>query len=154
MWFQIGDGGDGGGIVLQSVPWGECVLTVAREVLLQFDDDLKLYAFKATPRGYIYVRLDRLSNKLAFPPLCFTSFSWERRSAHACIIYLLTSLLHESAMFVLIILLVRWERSGIFRFSLPWSCSLGRNLRLRLVCDNLVTTQLNLLCRYCLKAET
>lgn len=60
---QIGDGGDGGGIVLQSVPWGECVLTVAREVLLQFDDDLKLYAFKATPRGYIYVRLDKLSNK-------------------------------------------------------------------------------------------
>lgn len=61
--MQLGDGGDGGGIVLQGVAWGERVLSIAREVLLQFADDMELYAFKTTDRGYIYVRLDKLSNE-------------------------------------------------------------------------------------------
>lgn len=60
--FKIGDGGDGGGIVLGEVAWGERALSVAREVLLQFDD-IDLYAFKLSPKGYIYVRLDKLINK-------------------------------------------------------------------------------------------
>ncbi|KAH9610497.1 hypothetical protein KSS87_000939 [Heliosperma pusillum] len=64
---QIGDGGAGGGVVLQNVPWGETVLSIAREVLLQFGDDIKLYAFKTTPRGYIYVRLDKLTNEYGCP---------------------------------------------------------------------------------------
>ncbi|THG16362.1 hypothetical protein TEA_019157 [Camellia sinensis var. sinensis] len=59
---EIGDGGDGGGVVLQNCPWGERALSIAHEILLQFGDDMKLYAFKTTPRGYIYVRLDKLSN--------------------------------------------------------------------------------------------
>lgn len=61
--MQAGDGGDGGGVVLQGVPWGERALSIAREVLLQFGDEMELYAFKTTPRGYVYVRLDKLSNE-------------------------------------------------------------------------------------------
>ena len=61
--MQVGDGGAGGGVVLQGVPWGERALSIAQEVLVQFGDDLKLYAFKVTPRGYIYVRLDKLTNE-------------------------------------------------------------------------------------------
>lgn len=34
---------------------------------MQFGDDMKIYAFKATPRGYIYVRLDKLSNEYECP---------------------------------------------------------------------------------------
>lgn len=49
--------------MLQSVPWGDQVLSIAHEVLSQFSDDLKLFAFKVSPRGYIYVRLDKLSNE-------------------------------------------------------------------------------------------
>lgn len=60
---QIGDGGDGGGIVLQNCPWGKQALSIARDVLLQFGDDMELYAFKTSPRGYIYVRLDKLPNE-------------------------------------------------------------------------------------------
>ncbi|KAI7993898.1 Ribosome maturation factor RimP [Camellia lanceoleosa] len=64
---EIGDGGDGGGVVLQNCPWGERALSIAHEILLQFGDDMKLYAFKTTPRGYIYVRLDKLSNEYGCP---------------------------------------------------------------------------------------
>ncbi|GFY88748.1 uncharacterized protein family UPF0090 [Actinidia rufa] len=60
---EIGDGGDGGGVVLQNCLWGERALSIAREVLLQFSDDMELFSFKTTPRGYIYVRLDKLSNE-------------------------------------------------------------------------------------------
>ncbi|XP_016443615.1 uncharacterized protein LOC107768953 isoform X1 [Nicotiana tabacum] len=60
---EIGDGGDGGGIVLQSCPWGEQALSLAHDVLLQFGDEMKLYAFKTSPRGYIYVRIDKLPNE-------------------------------------------------------------------------------------------
>ncbi|XP_050947089.1 uncharacterized protein LOC103489189 [Cucumis melo] len=66
---ELGDGGGGGGVVLQGVPWGEHVLLLAQEVLLQFGDDIKLYSFKATPRGYIYVRLDKLSHKFGCPSM-------------------------------------------------------------------------------------
>ncbi|GAB2280178.1 hypothetical protein Dimus_014815 [Dionaea muscipula] len=66
---QIGDGGDGGGIVLQNIPWGEHVLSIAREVLQDFGDDMELYAFKISPRGYVYVRLDKLSNAYGCPSM-------------------------------------------------------------------------------------
>ncbi|GAB2234218.1 hypothetical protein Droror1_Dr00003460 [Drosera rotundifolia] len=66
---EVGDGGDGGGIVLQNVPWGERVLSIAREVLEEFDKDLELFAFKTTPRGYIYVRLDKISNEYGCPSI-------------------------------------------------------------------------------------
>ncbi|XWS23081.1 hypothetical protein CRYUN_Cryun29cG0091000 [Craigia yunnanensis] len=66
---KIGDGGDGGGVVLQGVPWGESALSIAHDVLKMFSDDIKLYAFKTTPRGYIYVRLDKLSNEYGCPSM-------------------------------------------------------------------------------------
>lgn len=60
---QIGDGGDGGGVALHNVPWGQRALFIAEEVLKQFSEDIELYAFKTTPRGYVYVRLDKLTNE-------------------------------------------------------------------------------------------
>lgn len=62
---ELGDGGDGGGVVLQGCSWGERVLSIAHQVLLlrADSDDIKLFAFKTTPRGYVYVRLDKLSQK-------------------------------------------------------------------------------------------
>lgn len=66
---QVGDGGDGGGLVLHGVPWGELALSIAHEVLTQFGDDMKLFAFKTTPRGYVFVRLDKLSNEYGCPSM-------------------------------------------------------------------------------------
>ncbi|XP_031267652.1 uncharacterized protein LOC116126081 [Pistacia vera] len=66
---ELGDGGDGGGVVLQGVSWGERALSIAHEVLLLFGNDIKLYAFKTTPRGYVYVRLDKLSHKYGCPSI-------------------------------------------------------------------------------------
>ncbi|RWW10096.1 hypothetical protein GW17_00026381 [Ensete ventricosum] len=66
----LGDGGNGGGVVLGGVSWGERVLSVAREVLdLHFGEDLVMYALKVSPRGYVYVRLDKLTNKYGCPSI-------------------------------------------------------------------------------------
>ncbi|XP_058097380.1 uncharacterized protein LOC131242627 [Magnolia sinica] len=67
---QIGDGGDGGGVVLRGVPWGQRTLSEAQEVLhLHFSNDMSLFSFKTSPRGYIYVRLDKLSNMYGCPSM-------------------------------------------------------------------------------------
>lgn len=66
---EIGDGGDGGGIVLQNCSWGARALSIAQEVLPQFGDDIELFSFKTTPRGYIYVRLDKLPSKYGCPDI-------------------------------------------------------------------------------------
>ena len=59
------DGGDGGGINLGDVAWGERALSLANEVLLRdFGVDFKLFGFKISPKGYIYIRLDKFSNRL------------------------------------------------------------------------------------------
>lgn len=50
-------------MVLQNCPWGQQALAICREVLLQFGNDMELYAYKTSPLGYIYVRLDKLSNE-------------------------------------------------------------------------------------------
>lgn len=60
---QVGDGGDGSGVVLQNCPWGERALSVAKQLLLEFGEGMELYAFKTSPLGYVYVRLDKLSNE-------------------------------------------------------------------------------------------
>ncbi|KAK9090998.1 hypothetical protein Sjap_024175 [Stephania japonica] len=65
----IGDGGDGGGFVLGDVSWGENALRIARDIILQFGDDMEIFAFKVSPRGYIYVRLDKLVNKYGCPSM-------------------------------------------------------------------------------------
>lgn len=64
---EIGDGGDGGGVALQNVPWGQRALTIAEEVLMLFSEDIKLFAFKTTPLGYVYVRLDKLTDEYGCP---------------------------------------------------------------------------------------
>ncbi|PRQ40619.1 putative ribosome maturation factor RimP [Rosa chinensis] len=66
---KVGDGGDGGGVVFHGVPWGEQALSIAREVLTRFCDDMKLFSFKTTPRGYVFVRLDKLSNEYGCPSM-------------------------------------------------------------------------------------
>ncbi|KAJ1400912.1 hypothetical protein SESBI_29211 [Sesbania bispinosa] len=66
---KLGDGGSGGGIALQNVPWGQRAFSIAEEVLMQFSEDIKLYAFKTTPRGYVYVRLDKLTNEYGCPSM-------------------------------------------------------------------------------------
>ncbi|PQQ04548.1 uncharacterized protein Pyn_31570 [Prunus yedoensis var. nudiflora] len=66
---EIGDGGDGGGVVLHGVPWGELALSIAHEALKQFGDNVKLFSFKTTPRGYVYVRLDKLLNEYGCPSM-------------------------------------------------------------------------------------
>ena len=60
---QMGDGGSGGGVVLNNVQWGEWALSIAFEALSQFGGDIKLFAFKTTPRGHVFVRLDKPSDK-------------------------------------------------------------------------------------------
>ncbi|KAK4430095.1 hypothetical protein Salat_1310200 [Sesamum alatum] len=66
---EVGDGGDGGGVVLQNCAWGERALSIAQDVLLEFGEEMKLFAFKTSPRGYIYVRLDKLSNEYGCPSM-------------------------------------------------------------------------------------
>ncbi|MED6120874.1 hypothetical protein PIB30_025028 [Stylosanthes scabra] len=66
---MIGDGGDGGGVALHDVPWGQRALSIAEDVLKQFNEDIELYAFKTTPRGYVYVRLDKLTNEYGCPSM-------------------------------------------------------------------------------------
>ncbi|RYR58383.1 hypothetical protein Ahy_A05g024128 isoform A [Arachis hypogaea] len=51
---MIGDGGDGGGVALRNVPWGQRALSVAKDILKEFNEDIELYAFKTSPRGYVY----------------------------------------------------------------------------------------------------
>lgn len=48
---------------MNDVPWGKQALEIACEVLSQIGDDVEIFAFKTTPRGYIYVRIDKLSNR-------------------------------------------------------------------------------------------
>lgn len=66
---EVGDGGDGGGVVLNNCSWGERALSIARETLQEFGEEMQLYAFKTSPRGYIYVRLDKLLNEYGCPSM-------------------------------------------------------------------------------------
>lgn len=66
---RIGDGGDGGGVVLNGISWGSKALAIAEEVLIPFKDDLTIFAFKVTGRGYIYIRLDKLSDTYGCPTI-------------------------------------------------------------------------------------
>ena len=59
----MGDGGSGGGVVLNNVPWGERALSIALEALSKFHGEVKLFAFKTTSQGHVFVRLDKPSDK-------------------------------------------------------------------------------------------
>uniref|UniRef100_A0A453BME3 DUF7912 domain-containing protein n=2 Tax=Aegilops tauschii subsp. strangulata TaxID=200361 RepID=A0A453BME3_AEGTS len=64
----IGDGGNGGGVALRDVKWGARALAAAEEVLGEhFGDDIAMFAFKVSPKGYVYVRLDKLTNRYGCP---------------------------------------------------------------------------------------
>ncbi|XP_062159404.1 uncharacterized protein LOC133866785 [Alnus glutinosa] len=63
----VGDGGGGGGISLAGTWWDEEALRIAEGVLLSFDDDLKIYAFKTMSNYTIQVRIEKLSNKSGSP---------------------------------------------------------------------------------------
>ncbi|KAF7008586.1 hypothetical protein CFC21_023310 [Triticum aestivum] len=65
---EIGDGGNGGGVALRDVKWGARALAAAEEVLGEhFGDDIAMFAFKVSPKGYVYVRLDKLTNRYGCP---------------------------------------------------------------------------------------
>ncbi|KAK3124468.1 hypothetical protein QOZ80_7BG0586960 [Eleusine coracana subsp. coracana] len=65
---EIDDGGDGGGVVLRDVKWGERALAAAQEVLADhFGDDFAMFAFKVSPKGYVYVRIDKLTTRYGCP---------------------------------------------------------------------------------------
>ncbi|KAL6880201.1 hypothetical protein ACP4OV_011766 [Aristida adscensionis] len=67
---EIGDGGDGGGVVLRGVAWGQRALAAAEVVLADhFGDDLAMFAFKVSPKGYVYVRLDKLTDRYGCPDI-------------------------------------------------------------------------------------
>uniref|UniRef100_A0A0D9WVL9 DUF7912 domain-containing protein n=1 Tax=Leersia perrieri TaxID=77586 RepID=A0A0D9WVL9_9ORYZ len=67
---EIGDGGDGGGVALRDVKWGNRALEAAEEVLAEhFGDDVAMFAFKVSPKGYVYVRLDKLTNRYGCPDI-------------------------------------------------------------------------------------
>ncbi|OEL13248.1 hypothetical protein BAE44_0025731 [Dichanthelium oligosanthes] len=66
---EIGDGGDGGGVALRDVKWGERAIAAAQEVLAEhFGDDVAMFAFKVSPKGYVYLRLDKLTNMSVSSP--------------------------------------------------------------------------------------
>ncbi|PQP94386.1 uncharacterized protein Pyn_15989 [Prunus yedoensis var. nudiflora] len=67
--LYAGDGGGGGGISLAGVWWDNKALEIAEEVILSFDDDLKIYAFKTLPNFTIQVRIEKLSNRSGSPSM-------------------------------------------------------------------------------------
>ncbi|KAM3385964.1 hypothetical protein ACQJBY_009557 [Aegilops geniculata] len=65
---EIGDGSNGGGVALRDVKWGARALAAAEEVLGEhLGDDIAMFAFKVSPKGYVYVRLDKLTNRYGCP---------------------------------------------------------------------------------------
>ncbi|KAF3337760.1 Ribosome maturation factor RimP [Carex littledalei] len=68
MKFKAGDGGDGGGIALGSKQWEKEALSIAEELSEKsFDGDLKIYAFKTSPKLIVYIRIEKLSSKYGSP---------------------------------------------------------------------------------------
>ncbi|KAH9308180.1 hypothetical protein KI387_036091, partial [Taxus chinensis] len=66
---EVGDGEEGGGASLGGTVWGSKALAIAEEVILSFKDDLEIFAFKASNRNRVCVRLDKLSNKYGSPSM-------------------------------------------------------------------------------------
>jgi hypothetical protein len=89
--FQIGDGGSGGGVVLRDVKWGARALAAAEEVLAEhFGDDIAMFAFKVSPKGYVYVRLDKFTNRFVSLQLP----SWRKGIGCLAGSYFLTVMMH------------------------------------------------------------
>ncbi|KAG6528499.1 uncharacterized protein LOC122039831 [Zingiber officinale] len=65
----VGDGAAGGGISLAGNWWDNEALTIAQEVSVTFDGDLKIYAFKTTTNSDIRVRIEKLSTRYGSPSM-------------------------------------------------------------------------------------
>lgn len=63
VYLQVGDGGDGGGVVLGETQWGSKALELAEEVVREMGTDFSIFAFKASTDGLVRVRLDKLSDQ-------------------------------------------------------------------------------------------
>ncbi|PWA54091.1 ribosome maturation factor RimP [Artemisia annua] len=66
---RAGDGGGGGGISLAGTTWDKEALTMAEQVLLSFDGELGIYAFKTLQNSAVRVRIERLTNKSGSPDM-------------------------------------------------------------------------------------
>ncbi|GKD05678.1 ribosome maturation factor RimP, partial [Tanacetum coccineum] len=66
---RAGDGGGGGGISLAGTTWDKEALTIAEQVLLSFDGELGIYAFKTLQNSAVRVRIERLTNKSGSPDM-------------------------------------------------------------------------------------
>ncbi|KAJ0976943.1 hypothetical protein J5N97_012417 [Dioscorea zingiberensis] len=66
---SVGDGVVGGGISLAGTWWDKEALSIAQEVLMSFDGDLKIYAFKTSANSTIRLRIEKLSNKSGSPSM-------------------------------------------------------------------------------------
>lgn len=65
----VGDGAGGGGISLAGTGWDKKALEIAEEVVLSFDGELGIYAFRTVLNGTIQVRIERLTNKSGSPDM-------------------------------------------------------------------------------------
>ncbi|KAM0939915.1 hypothetical protein DsansV1_C19g0158431 [Dioscorea sansibarensis] len=78
---NVGDGVGGGGVSLAGTWWDKRALSIAEEVSMSFDGDLKLYAFKTSANSSIRVRVEKLSNKSGSPSMAdIQAFSSEYRA--------------------------------------------------------------------------
>ncbi|KAL6211212.1 hypothetical protein ACLB2K_016439 [Fragaria x ananassa] len=57
------------GVSLAGTWWDEKAFEIAEEVILTFEGDLKIYAFKTLPNFTIQVRIEKLSNKSGSPSM-------------------------------------------------------------------------------------
>ncbi len=62
--LQVGDGGEGGGVVFGDSSWGPKALNLANDVLALFNAGLAIFSFKVYEESdLIRLRLDKLSDK-------------------------------------------------------------------------------------------
>ncbi|KAL4575343.1 hypothetical protein LXL04_022185 [Taraxacum kok-saghyz] len=66
---RAGDGSGGGGISLAGTKWDEQVLAIAEQVLMSFNGELGIYAFRTFQHSAIRVRIERLTNKSGSPTM-------------------------------------------------------------------------------------
>ncbi|KAL3845443.1 hypothetical protein ACJIZ3_002846 [Penstemon smallii] len=62
-----GDGAGGGGISLAGTGWDKKALEIAEEVVVSFDGELGIYAFKTLLNATIQVRIERVTNTSGSP---------------------------------------------------------------------------------------
>ncbi|XP_051123506.1 uncharacterized protein LOC127246281 [Andrographis paniculata] len=67
--LAAGDGAGGGGIALAGTEWDRTALEIAEEVVLSFDDELGIYAFRTLLNATIQIRVERLTNKSGSPSM-------------------------------------------------------------------------------------